>query len=87
MVACMESIVRTSRQLGAAIRRRRRQLTLAQRELASRLDVRQATISSVEAGEPGTRLKTIFDALAVLDLELVVRPRSRGSTAEFDELF
>lgn len=44
--------------------------------------LRQATVSSVESGAPGTELATVFALLAALDLELIVQQRSgRTSTS------
>lgn len=80
-------IARTSRQLGAALRRRRRGLGLNQMQLGAKARLRQATISGLEAGEPGTRLGTLFGVLAALDLELVIRPRTKASTDDIADLF
>lgn len=77
----METIARTSLQLANALRERRRSLGLTQEQLAGRMGVRQKTISDIES--TGTaRLETLLRALSVLDLELVVRPRTKGSTIE-----
>ena len=78
----MDLIARTPQQLGAAIRRRRKQAGFSQHELGAKIQLRQATISKLEAGEPATRLQTLLDALAALDLELVVRPRTKGPSLE-----
>ena len=75
----MTQIVRTLKQVGAAIRRRRRGLGLTQAELGSRAGLRQATISALENGETGTRLHTLTGVLAALDLELVIRARTRAA--------
>lgn len=72
----MEQIVRTSKQIGAAIRRRRRILGLSQGRLGARANMRQATISALENGEAATQLRTLTDVLAVLGLELIVRERT-----------
>lgn len=83
----MEQIARTSTQLGAALRRRRKHLGLSQAELGQRINLRQATVSALESGEVDTKLTTLLDALAALNLELVVRPRSSGSSADIEALF
>ena len=83
----MSSIARTPRQLGAAIRRQRKQAGLSQGGLGARIGIRQATISKLEAGEAGTRLKTLLDALTALDLERVVRPRTKAAIADLEDLF
>lgn len=83
----MEQIVRTPKQIGSAIRRRRRGLNLNQTSLGEKTRLRQATISAVEAGVPGTQIGTLCDVLAALDLELVVRPRTRAAPAEIEDIF
>ena len=71
----MEQIARSSKQMGAAIRRRRRMLNLSQQEVGAKVRLRQATISALENGEPGTRMRTLLDVMTALGLELVVRER------------
>lgn len=83
----MEHIARTTKQIGAAVRRQRRALNLTQKDLSARTNLRQATISALEAGESGARLRTLFDVLAILDLELVVRARTKAGTESVEELF
>lgn len=82
----MNQIARTSKQIGAAIRRRRRYLNISQADLGSRTNLRQATISSLENGEPGTQLRTLIDVMVALGLELVVRERSKAGQ-DIEELF
>ena len=82
----MEQIVRTSNQLGAALRRYRRNSRLSQTKLGSKTNLRQATISALENGEPGTQLRTLIDVLAALGLELVIRERSRAKE-DIEDLF
>lgn len=74
----MEQIARTSIQLGAALRRRRRSLGMTQAELGARTKLRQATISGIERGEPRTQLRTLGDVMAALGLELLIRDRSKA---------
>jgi HTH-type transcriptional regulator/antitoxin HipB len=83
----MDDIGRTAKQLGAIIRRRRRQQSLSQEQLSSKVQLRQATISKLEAGQPATRMQTLLDVLAALDLEIVIRPRTTASTTDFEDLF
>lgn len=83
----MDQIARTPQQLGAAVRRKRKQMGLSQEELGTRVRLRQATISKLEAGEPGTRLKTLLDALSALDLEIVIRPRTRANLDDIEAIF
>jgi len=83
----VEQIGRTASQLGAIVRRQRRQQRLSQGQLGSKVQLRQATISKLEAGEPATRIRTLLDVLAALDLEIVVRRRTKASTADIEDLF
>lgn len=83
----MDQITRTSKQLGTILRRRRKEIGLSQEALASRIHLRQATISALENSSTDARLDTLFDALAALDLELVVRRRTKGSAREIEGLF
>ncbi len=79
----MEQIARTSKQLGAAIRRRRRTARLSQTDLGAKTNLRQATISALENGEPGTQLRTVIGVMAALGIEMVIRERGRsGETIE-----
>ena len=48
-----EQLVRVPKQMGAAIRRRRRMLQLSQKDVGAKACVRQATISALEKGELG----------------------------------
>lgn len=83
----MEQIARTPKQIGDAVRRQRRKLGLNQTSLGDRTKLRQATVSAVEAGSPGTQLGTLCDLLAALDLELVLRPRTKAKPAEIEDIF
>jgi HTH-type transcriptional regulator / antitoxin HipB len=83
----MDRIARTPQQLGAAIKRHRRQKKLTQRGLGEEMHARQATVSKLEAGEPATQLRILMDALAALDLELVLRPRTKVSAKAIEDLF
>lgn len=83
----MDIIARSAPQLGAAIRRTRRQKKLTQDALGKLMHARQATVSKLEAGEPATQLRVLIDALAALDLELVVRPRTKAPAANIEDIF
>lgn len=80
-------IARTSQHLGAILRRARRSAGLSQATLGEKMSARQATVSRLEAGEPAVQLQTLMDALTALDLELVVRTRSKGDVRDFKDLF
>jgi HTH-type transcriptional regulator / antitoxin HipB len=83
----MDQITRTSPQLGAALRRRRKQAGLSQEALADKVKLRQATISRLESGDTGTKLGTLLNVVAALDLEIIVRPRSKGRPADIVDIF
>jgi HTH-type transcriptional regulator/antitoxin HipB len=83
----VDTIARTAKQLGAAIRRFRRQKGFTQRGLGDLMHARQATVSKIESGEAGTQLGVLVDALAALDLELVIRTRSKASADPIEDLF
>ena len=63
----MNDIARTPKQIGSSLRKRRRGLRLTQQDLASRTNLRQATISQLESGESGSQLRTLIDVMAALD--------------------
>lgn len=83
----MDQIARAPKQIGEALRRRRRNLHLSQTDLGGNTGHRQATISELEGGATGARLSTLFDLMAALDLEIVIRPRTKGSTTDIEDIF
>ena len=83
----MTQLARSTTQIGNIVKRQRRAAGLTQNDLAERLGVRQATVSSVEAGAGGTKLSTLLDMLAALDLELTVSPRSSGAPTALEDIF
>ena len=83
----MQQSARTTRQIGAIIRRARRSAGMNQTELGEKVGLRQATISKLERGEPATRLSTLLDVLSALGLEIVIDRRGRGSAARLESLF
>ncbi len=85
-MANINKIARTPLQLGNYIRERRRELGLTQENLAAKIGVRQRTVSDIEKSA-AARLDTVLRALAALDLELVIRPRTKGSPQDIERLF
>ena len=83
----MDQFARTPQQLGSLIRRHRRQAALTQSQLGQKMSARQATVSKLEAGEPATQLKILMDALTALDLELVIRPRTKAEPTNIEDIF
>jgi HTH-type transcriptional regulator/antitoxin HipB len=82
----MELLVRTPLQLANSIRVRRRKLGLSQEKLAAKIGVRQKTLSDIENAR-SARLDTLLRILAVLDLEIVVRARTKSSAKDIEAIF
>jgi HTH-type transcriptional regulator / antitoxin HipB len=83
----VEHIARTEKQLGAVLRRVRKQAGLTQAQLGQQIHLRQGTVSRLEAGEPRTQLQTFLAVLTALNLELVVRQRSKADPKAIEDLF
>lgn len=83
----MMELVRSPNQIGAALRRFRRERSLTQVQLAKRAGLRQGTVSQLENGLETVKLSTVMDLMRVLDLEVIVQPRTKGSEKEIEELF
>ena len=82
-----DTIARSAHQLGTVIRRARKKRALTQGQLGELMNVRQATVSTLEKDARSTQLQTLLDALAALDLELVVRERTKGQIRDIEDLF
>jgi len=83
----MKHLVRTPKNIGHAIRQARKEKNLTQKDLASMSGVWQETISKIETGSSGTKLETIFDLMAALDLEITVSERSKGTSDGLEDIF
>ena len=83
----MKQIARTPKQIGAIIRRARRNARLTQTELGQRIGLRQATISRIEKGEDETKLSTFLDVLTALGLEIVIDKRTKASSKDLEDIF
>jgi HTH-type transcriptional regulator / antitoxin HipB len=79
-----QQIARNEKQLGAILRRARKKAGLTQSGIGK---LRQGTVSRLEAGEPAVQLRTVMEALTALNLELIVRPRSKASAADIESIF
>ena len=66
------SIVRTARDLGAAIKQARKARGLSQAALAKEVGVHQPKVSAVEQGAPGVRVGLVLQILRTLDLTVTV---------------
>lgn len=81
----MTDLIRSPRMAGNVVRKARLLRNWTQKELADRMRVRQATVSRLEAGNPGTRIHLLFDALAVMEVQLVAS--GRVSSVSIEDLF
>jgi HTH-type transcriptional regulator/antitoxin HipB len=87
-MSCLaDMLLRTAKDIGAAIRQRRRELELDQGTLAERVGVSRQWIVEVEAGKPRAELGLVLRTLEALGLRLRAqeaaqrRPERRGKTA------
>ena len=83
----MPQVARTPKQLGAIIRRARRNAKLTQAALGKKAGLWQETVSKIEGGQSAARIGTIFDLLAALNLEIDIQPRSKGSAQDIEDIF
>ena len=81
-----DHVARTPKQLGNLLKQRRMELKLTQGDLAARIRLRQPTVSSMETSAQ-VRTATLLSALAALDLEMVIRPRTKTSVEDIEALF
>jgi HTH-type transcriptional regulator/antitoxin HipB len=60
---------------------------MSQAGVGKKINLRQATISSLESGDAGTKLGTLLDAVSALGLELVIRTRTKGRPEDIEDIF
>lgn len=76
-------IIRTTKDLGAAVKARRRSLSLDQAGLATRVGVSRQWIGALEQGKPGAELALVLRTLRALDMPISInetsQPRSEGA--------
>jgi HTH-type transcriptional regulator / antitoxin HipB len=68
-------IVRTSTDFGAALRRRRTELRLAQQDIADVIGVNRRVIGQLEAGKDTVQLKIALEAARAVGLDIELRSR------------
>ena len=81
----MQQLARTPKDVGHALRWVRKQKNMSQQELATHSGIWQETISRIENGSAGTRLDTLFDLCAALDLEIQLIDRSKSTANHLEE--
>lgn len=80
-------VARTPQQIGEALRRARKAKGMTQKDVSQRTNLRIATISSLENGDPGTQLRTVMSVLSALDLEFTVQDRGRSNKTSIEDIF
>lgn len=81
----MKITVRSSDELGHAIKRFRKKKKLTQSQVAKPFNLRQAAISNLELGEQSKKLDTLFRVLASLNLEITIQSRKGSPENPIDE--
>ena len=71
-----EATVRSSAELGAVIRERRKRLALKQLDIAGLGNTGNRFIVDLENGKPTVQLQKVLDVMDLLGLEVVVRPKA-----------
>ena len=74
-------VIRTSAQLGPVLQGYRKARALTQAQVGQSIGERQSEISRLELDPSSASLARVFKLLAVLDLELVVRPRGTSPSS------
>lgn len=83
----MNMAARTPQQVGEALRRIRKSKNMTQKDVSQRTNLRIATISSLENGDPGTQLRTVMSVMSALDLEFVIQGRDASGTMNIEDIF
>ena len=83
----MNQIARSPRQIGNLIQKHRKMSGMSQTELAARAGLRQELVSKIENGQVGSKISSICDLLAALDLEMTIGPRTKGSSVNIEDIF
>lgn len=83
----MNIAARTPDQLGEALRRIRKSKSMTQKDVSQRTNLRIATISSLENGDPGTQLRTVMSVMSALGLEFVIQSRDESGASNIEDIF
>jgi len=82
-----ENIARSPGQLGAIVRRLRKQKRLSQMDLGARAGLHQSAISRIENGETTASLDTVFLIFQALDMELSIQERTAMEASSVADIF
>jgi HTH-type transcriptional regulator / antitoxin HipB len=69
--------IMTAAELGAALRRRRRELNLAQEDVANVIGVNRRVIGQLEGGKDTVQLKIALEAARAVGLDIHLQARGR----------
>ncbi|MEX5514955.1 helix-turn-helix domain-containing protein [Pseudophaeobacter sp. 1A09344] len=83
----MKLVARTPQQIGEALRRVRKAKGITQKDVSQRTNLRIATISSLENGDPGTQMRTVMSVLGALELEFIVQERGQSDEVSIEDIF
>jgi len=67
--------VMTAAEFGAVLRRRRRELSLAQEDVANVIGVNRRVIGELESGKDTVQLKIALEAARAVGLDIHLQPR------------
>ena len=70
-------LISTAAELGAAVRHRRRELNLAQEDVANVIGVNRRVIGELESGKDTVQLKIALEATRAVGLDIRLQPRGR----------
>ncbi|MBP6121657.1 MULTISPECIES: helix-turn-helix domain-containing protein [Providencia] len=76
--------VTNTRQLSAYMKDVRETKKLSQSKVASKVGIRQDTVSNFELSPDSTKLETFFKILSALNLELDIKPRNESGSSNTD---
>ncbi|WP_323121434.1 helix-turn-helix transcriptional regulator [Burkholderia alba] len=74
-----DTLIHSSAELGALVRDQRKRLALKQIDIAGLSGTGNRFIVDLENGKPTVQLQKALDVIALLGLEIVVRPKRAGS--------
>lgn len=83
----MEHLARLPKHIGVFLAWTRKERGMTQADLAAKVGLRQEAISRIECGNGATRLSTMLDIIAALDLDLIIGPRRKGSPQDMEDFF
>jgi HTH-type transcriptional regulator / antitoxin HipB len=82
----MTTLIRSPKALGNMIQRERKRRGWSQAEFGEHIAMRQSAVSMIEKGHAALKLENLLTILAVLDLDIHVGPRAKGSIAQFADM-